>query len=92
VCVLASFVVGFGVSFVSRKTTPVAEAKIQIADFRVPIPEGETIVTIISRQPEGQPLGKLTIQRRGNTIFGVPSGGAFRVIDVIVTEAPRFNQ
>lgn len=72
VCVLASFVVGFGVSFVSRKTTPVAEAKIQIADFRVPIPEGETVVTITSRQPEGQPLGKLTIQRRGNTIFGVP--------------------
>ena len=23
--------------------------------------------------------------------FEVPSGGAFRVIDVIVTEAPRFN-
>jgi len=24
--------------------------------------------------------------------FDVPSGGAFRVIDVIVTEAPRFTQ
>ena len=23
--------------------------------------------------------------------FDLPSGGAFRVIDVIVTEAPRFN-
>jgi len=72
ICVLVSFVVGFGVSFVSRKTTPATEARIQIADFRVAIPEGETVVTITSRQPEGQPLGKLTIQRQGNTIVGVP--------------------
>ena len=71
VCVLVSFVVGFGVSFVSRKTPPlITEAKIQVADFRVAIPEGETVVTITSRQPEGQPLGKLTIQRIGNTISG----------------------
>ena len=72
VCVLVSFVVGFGVSFVSRKATPATEAKIQIADFRVAIPEGETVVTITSRQPEGQPLGRLTIQRQGNAITGVP--------------------
>ena len=72
VCVLVSFVVGFGVSVVSRNPTPPTEARIQIADFRVAIPEGETVVTITSRQPEGQPLGKLTIQRSGNTIVGVP--------------------
>lgn len=72
VCVLVAFVVGFGVSFVSRNPTPPAEAKIQIADFRVAIPEGETVVTITSRQAEGQPLGKLTIQRQGDTIVGVP--------------------
>jgi hypothetical protein len=73
-CVLASFIVGFGVSFVSRsKVTPPNEAKIQIADFRVAIPEGETVVTISSRDPEGdERLGQLTIQRRGNTILGVP--------------------
>jgi hypothetical protein len=71
-CVLASFVVGFGVSFVSRrKLTPPNEAKIQISDFRVVIPEGETVVTISSRDPEGEDLGQLTIQRRGNTILGV---------------------
>lgn len=73
-CVLASFVVGFGVSFVSRrKVIPATEAKIQNADFRVAIPEGETIVTILSRDPEGEQLGQLTIQRGGNIILGVPA-------------------
>jgi len=73
-CVLASFIVGFGVSFVSRrKVIPSNESKIQIADFRVAIPEGETVVTISSRDPEGdEKLGQLTIQRRGNTILGMP--------------------
>jgi Transglutaminase-like superfamily len=72
ICVLVAFVVGFGVSFVSRNPTLPAEAKIQIADFRVAIPEGETVVTITSRQPEGRILGKLTIQRRGAEVVGVP--------------------
>ena len=73
-CVLASFVVGFGVSFVSRrKLTPPKESKIQISDFRVAIPEGETVVTITSRDPEGEDLGQLTIQRQGNTILGMPA-------------------
>lgn len=72
VCVLVAFVVGFGVSFVSRNPKPSAETKIQIADFRVAIPEGETVVTIASRDAEGQPLGKLAIKRSGNTIVGVP--------------------
>jgi len=71
-CVLVSFVVGFGVSFVSRTETPPAEPRIQIADFRVVIPEGETIVTITSRQPDNEELGRLTIQRQGDTITGVP--------------------
>ena len=73
VCVPVSFVVGFGVSVISRsEIPPPTEARIQIADFRVVIPEGETIVTITNRQPENEPLGRLTIQRRGDTITGVP--------------------
>ena len=72
VCVLISFIVGFGVSFVSRRPAPPGEAKIQIADFRVAIPEGQTVVTITSRDREGEPLGRLTIERRGSTIIGVP--------------------
>ena len=71
-CILIAFVVGFSVSFVSRKVTPPSEAKIQIADFRVEIPEGETTVTITDRGPDAEELGRLSIERRGDTISGVP--------------------
>ena len=73
VCVLVSFVVGYGLSFVSRTPTAPAEPRIQIADFRVPLPEGETVVTITSREAERQQLGQLTIQRRGELIVGIPA-------------------
>ena len=71
-CILIAFVVGFSVSFVSRKVTPPSEAKIQITDFRVEIPEGETTVTITDRGPDAEELGRLSIERRGDTITGVP--------------------
>ena len=71
--ILLSFVAGFGVSFWSRNPTPPAEAKISISDFRVEIPEGETIVTITNRDPDGDELGKLSIFRHGDKIIGVPA-------------------
>ncbi len=71
-CILISFGVGFGVSFISRSETPPAEARIQIADFRVEVPEGETTITITDRRTDGEELGRLSLQRRGNTISGVP--------------------
>ena len=73
VCVVVSFVVGYGVSFVSRTESPPAEPRIQVADFRVAIPEGETTITITSRDPQAQPLGQLTLQRRGDAIAGIPA-------------------
>lgn len=69
---LIAFVAGFGVSFVSRKTIPPAEAKIAVADFRVELPEGETVVTITDRDSTGEELGRLQIRRQGNIISGVP--------------------
>ena len=72
VCVLVSFVVGYGVSFVSRTESLPAEPRIQVADFRVAIPEGETTITITSRDPTAQQLGQLKLERRGELIAGVP--------------------
>src|ERR1043165_5154877 len=72
-CVVVSFVIGYGVSLVSRTATPVAEARIQVTDFRVAIPEGETTVTITSRDIEAQQLGQLTLERRGGSITGIPT-------------------
>lgn len=68
-----AFAIGFGVSFVSRTAVQPVDAKSQVADFRVVIPEGQTVVTITSREPAAQELGRLTIQRRGETILGVPA-------------------
>jgi len=72
ICILIAFGVGFGLSSVSRTETPPAEARIQIADFRVAVPEGETVITITDRRPDGDTLGRLSLQRHGNTITGVP--------------------
>src|SRR5215467_3033086 len=71
-CIALSFVAGFGVSFLSRTPAPPAEAKTSVADFRVELPEGETTVTITNRDADGEELGRLTIQRRGNSISGLP--------------------
>jgi len=71
-CLLAAFGVGFGVSFLSRPTASPLEPKIQVADFQVSIPEGQTSVVIYSRQGDGAELARLNIQRDGNTIAGIP--------------------
>jgi len=70
--ILCAFAAGFGVSFVSRPPAPPAEGKISISDFRVELPEGETVVTITSRDADGEELGRLSIYRRGDKILGVP--------------------
>ena len=72
VCVLVSFIVGYGVSLVSRTAPLPPEPRIQVADFRIAIPEGETTVTITSRDGEGQQLGQLKLERRGDAIAGIP--------------------
>lgn len=73
ICLLVSFAIGYGVSFVSRTSTPMAEARTPVSDFRVVIPEGETTITITSREPEGPELGRLAIKRQGDTIHGIPA-------------------
>ena len=70
--ILVAFLAGFAASFFSRRTATPAEPKIAIADFRVEIPEGETIITITSRDPDATELARLSINRRGDTISGVP--------------------
>jgi transglutaminase superfamily protein len=70
--IFCAFAAGFGVSFVSRTPAPPAEGKISISDFRVELPEGETVVTITNRDGRSQELGRLSIYRRGEKILGVP--------------------
>lgn len=69
---IGAFVGGFGISLLSRPAVQIAEARTQVADFRIEIPEGQTTVTILSRDLEPVELAKLNIQRQHETITGVP--------------------
>jgi hypothetical protein len=48
------------------------EPKIQIVDFRVELPEGQTDVVITSRDGNGKELAHLQVERDGNTVKGLP--------------------
>ena len=68
----AAFVSGFGLSTYWRPPNLQIEPKLQIADFRVEVPEGETTIVITSRDSGARELGRLQIQRQGTEIVGVP--------------------
>lgn len=70
--IVGAFIGGFGLSSYWRPPNLPPEPKIQIEDFRVNIPEGETTVVVTSREGNGQELARLQIQREGDAIIGVP--------------------
>src|SRR5262245_9559195 len=70
--IVGAFLGGFGISSYWRPASSVLEPKIQIADFRVPLPEGDTTVVITSREGSAQELGRLEIHRQGREILGLP--------------------
>lgn len=72
VAIIAAFIGGFGLSAFWRKLPAPPEPKIQIEDFRVEIPDGDTTVSIASRDGNGQQLASLQIHREGEVIVGVP--------------------
>jgi hypothetical protein len=70
--IVGAFVGGFGVSSYWRPPSSSVEPKIQIGDFRVQVPEGDTTVVITDRGGNSQELARLQIQRSGNEISGIP--------------------
>jgi hypothetical protein len=72
VCLIASFVGGIGASWLFRPRTQPQEIKTQVTDFQVVVPDGQTIVTIFSPQTNQEEIGRLIIQREGDTIQGIP--------------------
>jgi len=72
IAILVAFVGGFTFSAYWRAPLAPPEPKIQIEDFRVEIPEGDTTVSITSRDGNGQQLASLQIHREGEVIVGVP--------------------
>ena len=71
--VVGAFLGGFGISSYWRPLPSVLEPKIQIADFRVPVPEGDTTIVITSREGNAQELARLEIHRQGSEIVGLPA-------------------
>ncbi len=47
------------------------EPRIQVADFRVTLPEGETTIVITGREADAPELGRLVVHREGDSITGV---------------------
>jgi hypothetical protein len=70
--IVVAFVGGFGLSSYLRAAKLPPEPKIQIADFRIELPEGETTVVISGREGGGEELARLQIRRQGDVIVGVP--------------------
>jgi hypothetical protein len=70
--IVIAFIGGFELSSYLRVAKLPPEPKIQIADFRVELPEGETTVVVSGREGSGEELSRLQIRRQGNIIVGVP--------------------
>jgi Transglutaminase-like superfamily len=71
--IIGAFVGGFGLSAYWRPPVLPPEPKIQIGDFRVELPEGQTDVVVTSREGSGEELVRLEVKRDGNIISGVPA-------------------
>jgi hypothetical protein len=71
VCVIASFVGGFGASLLLRRPAQLEEIKAQVTDFHIAVPDGQTIVTITDPQGNPEEIGRLVLQRNGDTIQGI---------------------
>src|ERR1044072_8304805 len=70
--IVGAFLGGFGVSSYWQPAPIVVEPKIQVADFRVQVPEGETTVVVSSREGNPAELARLQIHRQGEEIAGFP--------------------
>lgn len=69
---LIAFTAGFGVAFLLRPKPKVQFSNLPPTDFRVTLPEGETMITVADPRSESEQLACLVIERHGNTITGIP--------------------
>ena len=71
--IIVAFAVGFGGALLLRpRTQGKAPIVVPPTDFRVPLPEGETVITITDPRLDPEQLARIVIKRRGSTITGVP--------------------
>lgn len=71
-CAAAAFALGFGASRYGRTRGTESPRTSIFTDFRVPLPEGETVVTISDPSSDGETLARLSVVHRGDKVEGVP--------------------
>lgn len=69
-CAATGVALGYGAAKYGRAAVPARTSV--FTDFRVPIPEGETVVTISDPSSDGETLARLSIVRQGDRVEGVP--------------------
>jgi hypothetical protein len=71
-CLTVAFTAGFGVALLLRPKARVEFSNVPPTDFRVTLPEGETVITITDPRSEPEQLARVVINRNGSTITGIP--------------------
>jgi hypothetical protein len=71
-CFAVAFTAGFGVALLLRPKARVQFSNVPPTDFRIALPEGETVITITDPRSESEQLASLVIERDGETITGIP--------------------
>jgi hypothetical protein len=71
-CLTVAFTAGFGVALLLRPKAKVQFSNVPPTDFRITLPEGETVITITDPRSEPEQLSRFVIERDGSTITGIP--------------------
>jgi hypothetical protein len=69
---LVAFIAGFAAALIVRPKAQPQAVTVPPTDFSVALPEGSTTITITDPRLEPSELARLVVQRRGNTITGLP--------------------
>jgi hypothetical protein len=72
VVLIATFMSGFGVAMLFRPRAQPIATVVPPTDFDVALPEGPTTITISDPRIQNEPLARFVVERRGNSITGLP--------------------
>jgi hypothetical protein len=70
--IIGTFMSGFGVALLVRPKSSLHSTVVPPTDFHVALPEGPTTITISDPRLENDQLARFVVERRGNSITGLP--------------------
>lgn len=70
--IIVTFMSGFGFAMLVRPKLQPQSTIIPPTDFHVTLPEGSTTITITDPRLENDQLARFVVERRGNSITGIP--------------------